>query len=76
MNDGYGGPSENLTKLLKPQVKQSKAAEGLEFIPKLYLIDIDPEERHKERLLRSKLVLEAFSAGLKKSISFVSSKVI
>ncbi len=55
--------------------KKPKAAEGLEFIRKLYLIekkltDLGPEERYKERLLRSKPVLEAFLVWLQEIDKF------
>ena len=49
--------------------KKPKASEGLAFIRRLYaveheLADVEPEDRYKGRLLRSKPVLEAFLAWL------------
>ena len=49
--------------------KKPKALEGLEFCNRLFNIEkelreLTPEERYKERLLRSKPVLEEFSAWL------------
>lgn len=52
--------------------KNPKALEGLNFCGQLYKIerelkDLTPEERYRERLLRSKPVLEAFLAWLQKT---------
>jgi transposase len=60
---------DEAVKVAGKEAKNSKATEGLKFCNQLYaiereLVGYEPEERYKERLRRSKPVLEVFLAWL------------
>ena len=61
------------------RAKDPKSLEGIKFCNELFdierkLKDADPQERFKQRLLRSKPVLEAFLTWLKRPAQNVSTK--